>query len=349
MGTTADKLNKLVQTKAAIKTAIEAKGQTVGDIPFSQYPAKINAIEGGGEGSGTIEDYLNSVGKGYLIDDVLYVLTRSVEGQDNTKTLYYLAADNNNGGMLFVDGCLPPATNQGVNYQKPLMSVKNVDFSTFSYTANNGRIFAYNGNLVEFSGVSTDASGDGITDFSEVVQSNLMFSGCASLREVKVYLPKAINLDSAFSDCFKIMNVTVKGVTAAVSTSYMFNKCYELTDVTFIGDIISTNARGMFAFCEKLTTVNGVIDVTGLTNLGQILDGQGAKNIREIRLKGVSDSIAIVSPTISRESLLYLFNNAVTTSGKTIMLSTAVYDSLTADERAIITDKGFILRGGATA
>lgn len=44
MNTIAEKLALLEQTKAAIKAAIEAKGQTVGDIPFSQYPAKIAAI-----------------------------------------------------------------------------------------------------------------------------------------------------------------------------------------------------------------------------------------------------------------------------------------------------------------
>lgn len=48
MGTTADKLNKLLQTKAAIKTAIEAKGVIVGDAKFADYPTKIAAIEGGG-------------------------------------------------------------------------------------------------------------------------------------------------------------------------------------------------------------------------------------------------------------------------------------------------------------
>lgn len=48
MGTTADKLNKLSQTKAAIKTAIEAKGVTVGDATFADYPSKIQAISGGG-------------------------------------------------------------------------------------------------------------------------------------------------------------------------------------------------------------------------------------------------------------------------------------------------------------
>ena len=44
MGTTADKLNKLKESKAAIKAAIEAKGvENVGEI-LSEYPAKIAAI-----------------------------------------------------------------------------------------------------------------------------------------------------------------------------------------------------------------------------------------------------------------------------------------------------------------
>ena len=48
MGTIADKLNLLLNTKAAIKAAIIGKGQTVADSDsFSAYPAKIQAIETG--------------------------------------------------------------------------------------------------------------------------------------------------------------------------------------------------------------------------------------------------------------------------------------------------------------
>lgn len=50
MGTTAEKLQKLAETKAEIRAAIEEKGQTVADAdPFSAYPDKIRAIEGGEE------------------------------------------------------------------------------------------------------------------------------------------------------------------------------------------------------------------------------------------------------------------------------------------------------------
>ena len=44
---TADKLNKLLETKEAIKQAIIDKGGTVGDV-FADYPAAIQNIQGGG-------------------------------------------------------------------------------------------------------------------------------------------------------------------------------------------------------------------------------------------------------------------------------------------------------------
>ena len=44
----ADQLTLVANTKAGIKAAIEAKGVTVGAVPFGDYPAKITAIAGGG-------------------------------------------------------------------------------------------------------------------------------------------------------------------------------------------------------------------------------------------------------------------------------------------------------------
>lgn len=50
MGTTVDKLNKLLETKADIKAAIVEKGQTVSDSDtFASYGDKIRAIESGSE------------------------------------------------------------------------------------------------------------------------------------------------------------------------------------------------------------------------------------------------------------------------------------------------------------
>lgn len=71
MGSIADKLSKLIETKSAIKSAITAKGVTVSDSdPFSSYAGKIAQIEsggGGGEGAvglvdGTITSYSGNEG-----------------------------------------------------------------------------------------------------------------------------------------------------------------------------------------------------------------------------------------------------------------------------------------------
>ena len=51
MGTVAEKLNKVLRTKADIKAAITEKGQNVGDV-FSTYADKIRAIETGKDVSG---------------------------------------------------------------------------------------------------------------------------------------------------------------------------------------------------------------------------------------------------------------------------------------------------------
>jgi hypothetical protein len=55
--TIASELTTLNSTKQAIKTAIEAKGQDLTGVPFSGYPAKINAISGGGGSSAYWDDW----------------------------------------------------------------------------------------------------------------------------------------------------------------------------------------------------------------------------------------------------------------------------------------------------
>ena len=65
MGTTAEKLQALSNTKAAIKTAIEAKGVTVGDVRFADYPSKIGEIQ-----QGQVEKKKYGAGIDNLLGDV---------------------------------------------------------------------------------------------------------------------------------------------------------------------------------------------------------------------------------------------------------------------------------------
>lgn len=72
MATIAENLQTLNETKQAIKTAIEDKGQDLTDIPFTAYAQKIAEIKSGGGGvemtSGTVtydnSDYTFSIAHG---------------------------------------------------------------------------------------------------------------------------------------------------------------------------------------------------------------------------------------------------------------------------------------------
>lgn len=56
MGTTAEKLQAILDSKADIKDAIEAKGVTVGDAPLDEYASKIGEIQQGGGHVPSLDD-----------------------------------------------------------------------------------------------------------------------------------------------------------------------------------------------------------------------------------------------------------------------------------------------------
>lgn len=91
MSTIEQDLNLLRKTKSSIKSAIEEKGQTVGSIPFSEYPEKIKAIETGTDlpelsNPGTADDLL--LGK-QLIDQEGNALTGTIPTKKSTDLKVY--------------------------------------------------------------------------------------------------------------------------------------------------------------------------------------------------------------------------------------------------------------------
>lgn len=103
MGTTADKLNKLIETKAAIKTAITNKGVEVSDTDtFSSYASKIDSISSGSSSNlgfsdlgydytpEHIQEGLEEGKKAYdNFDSQSNYWTRAFPGVDITKLRYF--------------------------------------------------------------------------------------------------------------------------------------------------------------------------------------------------------------------------------------------------------------------
>ena len=346
MATINEQLDYIDNCKVSIKNAIEAKGVTVGDATLDEYPNKIAAISSGG-GTGLIEQAFIDAGKEYLIHDFLIAINRTI-AMTPTGSMDDLIINNNSGGAVYVDGAAPPSANKQVNYQKGLISVRNVDFSNWVFTNTSGRQFAFNVNMVQFDGVATAASGVGYTDFSGVTQAVMMFSNDLLLEDIKLYLPNALNVSSLMTDCTNLKTASLKvSPTTAIPADYMFNRCGNLTEVEFPNGLVCSTIKGLFFFCNALTKCSGVIDITNVSDYAQFLDGSGAKNIEEVYVKGLNNSITVSSPNIKKECILYLFDNALTVTGSPyISLNNSVYTSLTSDEIAVATGKGYTVRGG---
>lgn len=99
MGTTADKLNKVLESKAAIKAAIEAKGVTdVGDV-LSAYPEKIASIPTGGGSTNCIgftghADVEGLKAIGWTDGDIEYYQNYGVDWNEEDDALHKVPEDN---------------------------------------------------------------------------------------------------------------------------------------------------------------------------------------------------------------------------------------------------------------
>ena len=334
MGKTADKLAKLAQTKEGIKAAIEAKGYTVGNIPFSQYPGKIQQIEGGGQDPEGIDAFLDANNLGYLRNSIKRALQRSIAINNGTLTLNAAVGDNSKGGALFISNVLPPTGS--VSYNKSLLNVRSVDLSGI---ANLSSYFRESVNLVEFGEEGKEV------DLSAATTVNTLFADSKLLERIAINAPLCADFNSFASSCESLKYASINTTSANTSMNNAFQYCGNLTTVDFPNGMhFETNGSMIRSFtdCNSLVSINGIIDITNVTNIGSSFDN--CDKLKDMKLKGLNASLVLRSPALSKESLLYLFNNAVyQVTTRSLYLNKAVVDQLTSDEIAIITTKGFTI------
>ena len=266
---TADKLNKLLETKQAIKQAIVDKGVEVGDdTKFSDYPAKIASIESGGGADPWFETMWNVITNNNT--DYSYLFSNY-----NGKTLDLSNLDTSNAisiGYMFY--FCSSSTILGIN-----------NFNTSKVT-NMNRVFYYAQSLE-----TLDLSN---WDTKKVSDMSYMFSNCSGLIELNLSnwdVSAVSTMSYMFQYCRNLTILDLSGwdiskITASYMVSSMFSECPKLADFKAPKNI---NVNMSFSSCTQLThdslmsIINNLATVTttktltlGSTNLAKLTDDEKA-------------------------------------------------------------------------
>jgi surface protein len=231
MGTTADKLNKLLQTKAAIKNAIISKGvEVANDTKFADYPSKIAAISGSGssEADTYYEDLFNQ---------------RTNDGKNMSYLFYYSPISEID--VSRIDTSKATSMSNMFYYCANLTELDLSNFNTSNVTNMSG-MFNYCSKLT-----SLDLSN---FNTSNVTNMSGMFYGCSKLTSLDLSnfnTSNVTNMSSMFSYCSNLTSLDLSNfdTSKVTSMSSMFYNCSNLQELRLdncsndtVSDIISSSS-----------------------------------------------------------------------------------------------------------
>lgn len=310
MGTTAQKLQAVVNSKAAIKAAIEAKGVAdVGDV-LSTYAEKIASISSGGWTGHADEAGLKAIG--WTDDDIAYYQKYGVNWNEEDDQYHLVPEDN-----------------------KALYGV---------LTASN--ISAYKDRIVYLPKIDTSGKTDmeglfrgcnimvaiPMIDTSSATNMKNMFYQCYALVCIpQLSTSKSKSMEGIFNQCYSLSYVPVLDMSAGPAVSQMFGNCYSLQAVP----ALDLSKCGVFSFmyssCYSLVFIPPIVFMTGWNvNISNIF--YMSKALVHCNIKNLRDSIELDdSPLFSKESLLYMIENAVPEEAITITLSAYSYGKFNDD------------------
>ena len=202
MGTTAQKLNKIIETKEAIRTAINNKGGTLTTTDtFASYPSAIDSLPSGG--GNTLKTLL-----------------------DATKSCYYLF--NEYKGTSVNDLISFSDTSNVINMSYMFKSCSRITTIPQLDTSNvTNMIYMFN----DCNNLTTV-----ILDTSNATDMSSMFYNCNRLTTIDIThlnITRYYNISSFASGCKSLTKLIIRNMTTipALDTN-SFNNCYHFTGTT---------------------------------------------------------------------------------------------------------------------
>ena len=183
-------------------------------------------------------------------------------------------------------------------------------------------------------------------DTSNVTDMNSMFSSCSSLTSIPLLnTSKVTRMDYMFSYCRSLTTIPHIDTSKVTNMLSMFYWCRSLTTIPALDTSNVTNMDSFFYGCISLYSIP-LIDTSNVTTMLGVVYGcssliylGGFKNLHI----SVTSNFLDQCPNLTVESLMNVINNLATVSGKTLKFGSTNLSKLTAEQKAIATNKGWTL------
>lgn len=336
MNTTTDKLNKLLETKEAIKTAIKAKNVAVADSdPFSVYPLKINEISTGG-GSGLDWSELGYSKEPESFTNAFDYAKSIYDNWNMSDTINYFG-DGNLVYFPLVDTVFVTSLDNSFGYcsalqELPLLNTSNVNSMTGAFM-----------NCSSLKSIP-------LLDTSNVTNFNQAFAYCKNLQEIpELNTSNATQTYAMFSDCTALARIPLLDTSKVENMSNMFSNCYALETIPELNTSNAVSVESMFSMCPKINNLP-LLDFTNVGNAANFLGYNWDTNMAITTLAGfhnlrinfdVSNCI-----NLTAESLMNIINEALDLSVGGLMCTLNLgsnVEKLTEEQIAIATSKGWTI------
>lgn len=367
MGTIADKLQKLLSTKEAIKQAIISKGVSVSDTDtFSSYASKIQQIEAGGGTSGGSEEWeitdCSHLFRDAVRLDVFDEIASHIKNPTNFYYAFYQNSSNSNYKSIDMSklGDTSGVTNCAYMFGNCAYIQEIINFGDFGSCTSAERMFYGCNNLSNL-----DLSN---VNFAKVENASNMFYNCRNLTKIDVTLPTLENTTYMFYSCSTLTDVNLKGILGSgtvTNMSFMFYQCSDITELDFAEcntSNVQTVSSSFARMSELISLLN--LDLSGVTSTSYLnfFGSYTANNVKNITFK---QGATFGKTTQSAEIILNLtratafdtdgYVNMINSLGtnetgciRTIKLYTELYNALTDEHKALATDKGYNLSYGTS-
>ena len=370
----ADKLTSLINTKQDIKSAISEKGVEVTG-GMTTYADAIRRIETGG-GGGSISSVDIPVGLKFSHSTISELPQLNLDyGYEDGSYMFY-KCDNLGRieGINSKEGSHLTNMNHMFSCCLSLFAIPQLDTSNvidMSYMFEDCQLLTTleqlqldTSNVKYMVGmymVCPHINTIPLLNTSNVVDMSNMFRQCDSLTTIpQLDTSNVTSMDRMFEYCPSLTNIPLLNTSNVLGMSNMFYQCTSLTTIPQLDTSNVKNMSGMFYRCFKLKSLP-LLDTSNVTNIKYIFgadnspainiypeltDLGGFKNLK-VDLYGLS-----YLPNLTVQSLMNIINNlfnlydlpsTVISRTKILELGTTNLNKLTDEQKAVATNKGWVL------